>query len=119
MVGICEGCVCDLSHLRRLKDQQTPIYSIVCLFTLYVCVCGCVWCVWCVCGVCVCVCRHLCVVCVVHVSVCGVCVYVCVCSLSQWRLFWASLREPHTSVTALRTCVYVLARLLAAIYRKF
>ena len=32
----------------------------------------------------------------------------------------ASLSEPHTSVTALRTCVCMLACLLAwAIYRKF
>ena len=34
-------------------------------------------------------------------------------------LIGASLSEPHTSVTALRTCVCTLACLLAAIYRKF
>ena len=31
----------------------------------------------------------------------------------------ASLSEPHTSGTALRTCVCMFACLLAAIYRKF
>ena len=38
--------------------------------------------------------------------------------LSLQSVIGASLSEPHTSVTALRTCVCMLAYLLAAIYRK-
>ena len=34
-------------------------------------------------------------------------------------LIGASLSEPHTSMTALRTCLYMYVCLFAAIYRKF
>ena len=35
------------------------------------------------------------------------------------HIFGASLSEPHTSVTALRTCVCMSVCLFAAIYQKF